>query len=248
MNKLSIILSATLFCSIFSASAQDNKNEAEVVKTKKNIFTVNSQYKKPSKDYVMLQAGFTSWLIPTTSNAVVRQRGHELGAYICYDLPFANLNYSFAPGIGISSSNIYLKDQYISLTDTSAQVYFKSDSGLDYKRFKYSLNYLEAPFEFRYFGNKYNRNRGFKASIGVRVGALIQAHTKGVRGSSAGNLKEKTISRRFNETWRITPTVRLGWGNFSVYGSYQITEVFKAGNTSGLGIRPWSVGLCISGL
>ncbi len=244
MIKVAVIAAAALF----SINAMAQTTGAEVEKTKRNFFSLNqNQYKKPSKDYVMLQVGFNDWLIPTSSNALIRKRGHEINAYICYDLPFKQANFSFATGAGIASSNVYLKDQTLSLVDTSTQAYFKTDSA-NHKRFKLSLNYVEVPLEFRFYANKYNRNRGFKASLGVRVGALIQAHTKGVRTSGAGNLKDKEISRRFFETWRIAPTVRAGYGNFSIYGTYQITEVFKAGNVNGLGINPYSVGLCISGL
>jgi Outer membrane protein beta-barrel domain len=245
IKKFNIIFAVFTLCNLV-VFAQDK--DAEIIKTKKSIFTVNNQYKKPSRDYVMIQGGFNTWLLPSASPVKIRERGHDISVTLNNEFPFGTSNFSFAAGLGIASSNVYLNAQTLSLTDTSKYATFKSDTNDYYKRFKISLNYFEVPLEFRYFGNKDNRNRGFKASLGVRVGTLINAHTKGVRNIGLGNFKDKESSRRFFETWRIMPIARVGWGNFSIYGAYQINEVFKVNNTQGLGARPLSFGLCISGL
>jgi hypothetical protein len=247
-KKIFMIKKLNLFVASFLiiANIAQAQTDAEVLKTKKSIFSVNNQYKKPSKDYVMIQTGFNSWALPSGSNINLKQRGHEINAYICYDFPFVKKNFSFAAGAGIASSNVFLDSMTLHLTDTSKYATFVNSSA--YKRNKLSLNYFEVPFEFRYFGNTGNRNQGFKASIGVRVGALVNAHTKSVVNLGAGNYKDKESSRRFFETWRLMNTARIGWGNFSLYGAYQITEVFKVNNSQGIGVRPFSFGLCISGL
>jgi hypothetical protein len=250
MTKKIIAILTSLLISTTGIYAQTT--DAEVVKVKKSIFAINNTYKKPSRDYVMLQAGFNTWILPSNSVVKLRERGHEINAYLCYDFPFIQKNFSFAAGVGIGSGNVYLDSLTLpmkgkNLYTTDKYAHFDVDS-VGYKRYKLSLNYFEVPFEFRYFANSANRNRGFKASVGVRIGAIVNAHTKGVRSSPEGNLKDKESTRRFFETWRLMPNVRLGWGNFSVYSAYQINEVFKANNTQGLGVRPFSVGFCVSGL
>jgi hypothetical protein len=247
IKKLGTIATCLFFA--FGSQAQTTSADAEVVKTKKSFLAVNNQFKKPSKDYIMLQAGFHTWALPSSSNIRLSQRGHDLGAYLCYDFPLARKNFSFAGGAGIGSSNIYLKDQRISLADTSrANLFANFVSDTSYKRFKLSLNYLEFPLEFRYYGNNDNRNRGFKLAIGAKVGTLINAHTKGFTTTAIGNFREKENNRRFFESWRIVPMARIGWGNFSLYGSYQINELFKPVNTQGTGVRPISFGITIGGL
>jgi hypothetical protein len=231
-----IILSTNLF-------AQDK--DAEIIKTKKDFFKPNTTYQKPSRDFVMLQAGYHTWLLNDSVNIDLKNRGHELNAYLCYDFPMQKANFSFALGVGISSSNIYLDSMVMPINRFNATyntVQFQYDTS-DFKRYKVSHNYFEAPFEFRYYGNKVNRNRGFKLAIGAKVGTLINAHTKGV---FANNAKVKEANRRYQEQWRIVPTIRIGWGNFSVFGNYQISNMFKAGNVQG--ITPATVGICISGL
>ena len=41
-------------------------------------------------------------------------------------------------------------------------------------------------------------------------------------------------------------TARIGIGNFSLYGAYQLTSLLKDG--AGASIKPFEFGLCISGL
>jgi hypothetical protein len=229
-----------------NSDAQTTPTEAEVVKTKKNYLAVNNQYQKPSKDYIMIQLGFNSWSQPTTTNAKLSQRGHEIAMYGCYDFPFNKSNFSFALGAGIGSSNVYLNDQILRMDTTFA--IFRDVKADSIKRYKLSTNYLEFPIEFRYFANKTNRNRGFKASVGTRLGTLINAHTKAFVQQQAGNLREKESSRRFFETWRIMPVARIGYGNFSVHGAIQVNELFRPTQTNGVGNRPYSIGLTISGM
>jgi hypothetical protein len=242
MNKF-LGLVAVLASSVLASNAQTATQDAEVIKTKKSIFTTNTTYSKPSKDYVMLQAGFHTWLLPNDTSINLKQKGHDLNAYICYDFPLQKKHFSFAPGIGIGTSSIYLDSMTMNMgSNIDPNIKFTYGTG-GYKRYKYTVAYIEAPFEFRYYANSENRNRGFKAALGVKVGNLLNAHTKGVTSAS---IKTKESTRRFNEQWRLALTARVGYGNFSVYGTYQFNSVFKPGNIQG--ITPISIGFCLSGL
>ena len=221
----------TLLC--FASLSANAQNEADAA------------YSKPSKDYFMFQIGYDGWL-GAPDSAGIGGLSRSMNAYLCYDFPIKTSNFSFAAGIGIASSNIFFKDTKVIIGDTLTQIQFLDDND-EFKRFKYSLNYLEAPLELRYFSNKQNRNKGFKAAIGMKVGALINAHTKSVREFNSKPIREKENTRRFIETYRIGGTLRLGYGNFSVYGQYGLNTLFRAGNGP-QDIVPYSVGICISGL
>lgn len=234
------LLLATLFCTALSTSAFAQNSPATPP-------TPPSEITKPSRDFVMLQFTYEGWSNHPDS---VKSSGFGRGfnGYLCYDFPIQKSHFSFAAGVGVGTSNIYFDNQELRFTDTGAlgtQVRFVNES-YDYKKYKITTAYLEAPFELRYFGNMSNRNKGFKAAIGFRAGTLVGAHTKSSRTVEGTKVVEKVNTKRYLEKWRFGATARIGWGNFSLFGAYNFNTLFK--EDSGPGITPYSVGLCITGL
>ncbi|MCD6064968.1 MAG: hypothetical protein K0R82_2879 [Flavipsychrobacter sp.] len=211
----------------------------DVVKGSSNTAT---QVEKPARDFVMLQVAYEGWKAPDSINTT--GFGRAFNAYLCYDFPIGKSNFSFAGGIGIGTSNVYLKDQEIVLNDTAAPAATFIPETRDYKKYKLTTAYLEAPFELRFFGNKINRNKGFKAAAGLRVGTLVGAHVKGKDADT--KIVYKTNTKNYLENWRFAVTGRLGWGNFSLYGAYNLTNLYK--DNAGPTITPYQLGLCITGL
>ncbi len=205
-----------------------------------------SPYSKPSRDYFMFQLGYDGWS-NTPDSVNIGGLSRSANVYLCYDFPIKNSNFSFAAGAGIGTSGLFFQDQKVIIDDTLTQIQFVDVEEDTYKKFKYALAYAEVPFELRYFTNKQNRNKGFKAAIGLKVGALINAHTKGKRIYNNKPIWEKVSTRRFLETYRAAGTLRMGYGNFSVYGAYHINSLFRVGNGPE-GVQPYSIGVCISGL
>lgn len=202
---------------------------------------------KPSRDFVMLQLTYEDWA-KTPDSIKKGSFGRGFNAYLCYDWPIQKSHFSFAAGIGVGTSNIYFNNQEIITNDTGAaasQVRFVPETN-DYKKYKLTTAYLEAPFELRFFGNKDNRNTGMKAALGLRVGTLVGAHTKGKRTVEGTKIVEKVNSKRYLETWRFSATARVGWGNFTLMGTYNLNSLFKAG--MGPEITPYSIGICLTGL
>ena len=205
------------------------------------------EIKKPARDFVMLKFGYNNWLNKPDSVSL-KGFGYTFSAAVCYDFPINKSNFSFAAGIGINANVVYTNSQVIKLADTGAlgtQVRFLPDT-VGYKRFKFATTYLYAPFELRYFGNKLNRNQGFKAAIGLEVGTLLGAHTKGVGSVDGVTVKDKVATKNFVTTWNFAATARVGWGHFSVYGSYNLTNVFKVND--GPPVTPYSAGIVLTGL
>jgi len=208
---------------------------------------------KPSRDFVMINFGYTKWLTKddTLSGNTVKTKSfaYTVNAFLCYDFPIKKTKLSFAAGLGISATNVFLDKQVYVNRDTSALLGTRGrfvDDTFGYKRYKFSTTYLQAPFELRYFSNSDNRNKGFKAAIGIQVGTLLGGHTKGIRGVGGTNIKEKVGTKRFLSPWNFAATARVGWGNYSVFGSYNLTNVFKDG--VGPQLTPLTVGIAITGL
>jgi hypothetical protein len=205
--------------------------------------TKKSNVEKPSRDFLMLQLTYEGWVKPDSIKTTGIGRG--LNGYFCYDFPIKKSNFSFAAGIGIGTSNIYLKNQQI-IVDSAGftkPARFIAETK-DYKKYKLTTAYLEAPFELRFFSNKENRNKGFKAAVGLRVGTLVGAHMKGKLNGN--KIVEKVNTKYDLEPWRFAGTVRLGWGNFSVLGTYNLSNLYK--ENQGPELTPYSIGICITGL
>lgn len=206
---------------------------------------------KPSRDFIMIDFLYNGWMVKQDTSMTMpktKSFGYKFNAYLCYDFPIKKTKLSFAAGIGISASVMYLDNQVLRNTDTGLvgnQLRFMPDTA-DFKRYKFATTYLQAPFELRFFGNSNNRNKGFKAAIGVEVGTHIGSHTKAVTSANGTIVKYKTNTKRYISPWNFAATARMGWGNFSIYGSYNLTNVFK--DQAGPVITPYSIGLCITGL
>ena len=83
------------------------------------------------------------------------------------------------------------------------------------------------------------------------MGTLLNAHTKGKTlqnsgGTTINAYTAKESKKIFFNTTRLSITGRVGYGKFSLFGSYQVNNLFKDGAAAA--IKPFQVGLCISGL
>ena len=231
-----LALAALLFIQSATLTAQDTDANTDT----------KTQVQKPSRDFVMLQLTYNGLMDkPDSINTTGIGRGAN--GYLCYDFPLGKSNFSFALGIGISASNYYFKDQRVVATDSGAtMVRFDDTTGI--KRSKLAVTYLQAPFELRFFGNKLNRNMGFKAAIGLQVGTLLGANSKATYTIAGSHIKglDKEKTKRFLNTWNFAATARVGWGNFSLFGSYNLTTLYK--ELQGPPMVPYALGICLTGL
>lgn len=199
---------------------------------------------KHSRDFLMLQLSYDSWMgAPDSIQTGGLSRGFNVA--FMYDFPLKpGSKLSIAPGLGISSSNIFFKDQTVAVGTLSPTLQFPADSS--FKHYKLSTTYLEIPIELRFRQYPNNANKGFKAGIGLKFGTLANAHTKGKKVLSGSKQTEKVSDKRYFQTWRAAATARIGYGNFSVFTSYSFTSLLK--QNAGPTINTFSIGVGLSGL
>lgn len=204
-------------------------------------------------DHLMVQYGFDNWA-GTGDSINTKGFSRFFNAYAMLDKPFkTNPKYSVGLGLGVGSSNIFFNKSYVNLQSLSPTLPFsRQDSSSHFKKFKLTTIFLEAPVELRYSSHPENSNKSVKFALGVKVGTLLNAHTKGKtlqdkNGNTLNTYIEKESSKRFINSTRIAGTVRIGYGIFGLYGAYQITSFLKTG-AGPSEIRPYSIGLYISGL
>ena len=233
------------FCALLSMSlfAQDNP----AISKKKEIIDLSNR----ANDHFLLQLGYTKWAgKPDSINTSGLSK--SINAYFMYDFPFkTNPKLSMALGPGIASDQILFSKTHVGIKDNTPAFQFNNQSDTNnFKKTKLATVYLEAPIEFRFSADPKTGN-GFKAAIGVKVGTLLNAHTRNSKfqsksGSSINDYVMKEASKRFFNKNRLSGMVRLGYGHFTLYGSYQFTTLFKDG--LGPDVKPFSIGLTLSGL
>jgi hypothetical protein len=195
-----------------------------------------------SRDFLVIQLGYVG-LNGTGASNINSGFNREFNLALMYDIPLQNTNFSLAAGLGISSTGIYLKDQIIDLKSGTSPNFA---SNQNYSKFKLAMNYLEIPLEIRYRQVPENANKGFKVGLGIKVGNLVNVHTRSVQTINGNKNIEKEANKSMFNTWRFAGTARIGYGNFAVYGTYNLTSVFK--ETGTYDIRPYSIGIALSGL
>ncbi len=204
-----------------------------------------------ANDHFMLQFGYAGWNgIPDTINK--NGLSKSFNVYFLFDFPFkTNPKLSIAAGPGIASDHILFSQTHIGIKDLTPSLYFTNVSDTNhYKKTKLATVYLEAPVEFRFSADPLH-GKGVKAAIGVKVGTMINAHTRNTKfqDKAANNISDHTLkesSTKFFNKNRLSVMGRVGYGHFSLFGSYQVTALFKDG--SGPVVRPFSIGLTLSGL
>jgi hypothetical protein len=167
-----------------------------------------------------------------------------------FDFPFkTNPKISVALGPGIGTDNIFFEKTNIDIKNRT-QAKFLRDTITQYKKYKLQTGYLELPVELRYSSNPENMNKSFKFAIGAKVGTAIEAKTKAkidLDANGDGGYISKVKDKKFFNGTRLAAIGRIGYGNISVFGSYTFTEFFKEGSGP-QGIRPYTIGLSLSGL
>ncbi len=242
MKKILSLCSFILLA--FSLSAQDT---LEIPKKKKAPINLANR----ANDHFMLQFGYANWSgIPDTITKSGLSK--SINAYFMLDFPFkTNPKMSIGIGAGVGSDHITFTKTYVGIKDQTSTIRFTNQSDTNhFKKTKLATAYVEAPIELRFSGDPMTGS-GFKAAIGVKVGMLINAHTRNTKfqnkgGTSLNDFVMKESSKRFFNKNRISATARFGYSHFTLFGSYQLTPLFK----DGLGpvVRPYSIGLTLSGL
>jgi hypothetical protein len=204
-------------------------------------------------DHFLIQYGAAGWSGGLPDSVKPSGFSRSFNAYVMLDKPFkTNPQYSVALGVGVGSDNIFFQRKMVDLKSQSTRLPFtRLDSANHFKKYKLTTVYAEAPVELRYTLDPENSDKSFKVALGAKVGTLISAHTKGKTlvdksGNTLNAYISKENAKKFFNSTRLSATARIGYGILSLYGSYQITTFLKDG--TGVEIRPYQVGITISGL
>lgn len=240
MKKALLVITCTfLTAGLF---AQDNNS-----KKKKEKIDLSNR----ANDHLLFQLGVAGWNgIPDTINKSGFSKSINL--YLMLDYPFkTNPHLSMAFGPGIASDHIVFSKTDIGIKGQTTDIHFTNVADTNhFKKSKLATVYLEAPIEFRYSASPLT-GKGFKFAVGVKVGTLLNAHTRNTKyedknSNSISDHTEKEASKKYFNKNRLSAMARVGYGHISLFGSYQFTPLFKDG--AGPVVRPFSIGITLSGL
>jgi len=244
-----VLLGIVFVSALLVSKAQNTDSTGKTVWSKMDL-------SNRANDHFMIQYGMDGWATTPDSTSPSGFSRH-FNFYVMLDKPFkTNPHMSVGYGVGIGSSNIFFKNKYINLksfTNTLPFTNVSTSSINHFSKFKLTTIFVEVPLELRYAADPVTPDRGLKVSAGVKLGYLLNSYTKGKDALDANGTtiygptyKQKEYDTRFINHTRVAITGRLGIGNFSIDGSYQLTNFLKA--DTGPNIYPYSIGLTISGL
>lgn len=237
-----IIFTAFVFTCSLIASAQQKKD------WKKEIID------RPS-DHILVQLTSDHWSgVPDSISSHMGGLSRGLGISLMFDKPFkTDPHWSVAFGVGVNGSSMFFKRMSVDIdaTGVGKLPFTNLDSADRFKKYKLVTAYLEVPVELRYMFNPQKENKSWKVALGFKIGTLLNAHTKGKtlqdkNGNTLNSYTEKISKKAFFNSNRVVATARVGIGHFTLVGNYSVSSLLKDG--TGPDIKPFQIGLCISGL
>ena len=209
-----------------------------------------------ANDHFMLQFGVTHWAKKPDS---IKTKGFSktFNFYLMIDMPFkTDPRFSVALGPGIGVDNIFFEKTNINNTNHSKPITFQNVADTNhFDKYKMVNAFLELPIELRFANNPENSNKSWKIAIGAKVGTQVSAYTKGKKwvnksGNVISGFDSKYIRKDKDKFFfngnRLVGMARVGYGNLSLFGTYQVGSLIKEG--LGPQVRPVTIGITLSGL
>lgn len=152
--------------------------------------------------------------------------------YYTYELRLGQSKFSVVPGIGLSLERFKFKNGATLAydEDDSLKLLLPSETVTTGERKSQLItNYVDVPLELRFTSNPDDPNRAFKAAIGGRIGYMYDAFSK-MKYKVDGETKQLKDKQNFNlNRFRYGVYGKLGIGNFSLFGYYNLTPLFEEG-------------------
>ncbi|MFT4980598.1 MAG: hypothetical protein ACI9UR_000436 [Bacteroidia bacterium] len=237
-----------ILCLIALLSVGQEAEAPDEIKKKKK--------KPPRKERLLVNMNFDYWLFtPSTIEPKwFASRGVDIA--ILYDQVIARSNFSAALGLGFNSHNIHIESFPIEYEIESGGTYTHLNSSFfkDKKVIvnKLSTNFVDVPIEIRFRSNPRKNGKRIAASVGFKLGWLVQSHTKTktdqdlyFNGVNFRN-KVKTYDIPNLTKFRYGVTARVGYAKFYLNFFYSLTPLFLEGR--GTSAVPISVGIGYSPL
>jgi hypothetical protein len=149
---------------------------------------------------------------------------------------FASLQY----GVGFEMFNFRFEKNISFRDEVVGKIKYDN---INFSKNKLFVKYLTVPVKLN-FNLTPGARKPLHASLGMSAGYLLKARNKQI---SAERGKEKYEGTFNLNNWRIATIGELGFGDFTIYGSYSHTNLFDE-NQSILNMAPIAIGIKLSDL
>lgn len=238
---------AVFLCVLLSGFCLAQEVSTETVSDTK----AKKKRKPPRKEMILVNLNFDAWLGTPAGIQSKWFSSRGVDVAILYDQVIARSCFSAAAGVGFNSHNIHMEGFPIEYAIESGGTYTKlEDSFFDGKKInvnKLSTNFIDIPIEVRFRSKPHKNGKRIAASVGFKLGWLVQSHTKTKTDEDlffkAENFRSKikTYDIPNLTMFRYGVTARVGYANFYLNFFYSLTPLFRDGR--GTEAVPISIGI-----
>lgn len=206
---------------------------------------------------LVIDIGLNSWKSAPDRIDLKTFQSKTVNIIYYYDLPIGDKGFTFTPGFGlglekysfgndttlVSSVN---NNQVRTVSAVSLSSVYPQATSFD--KSKLGLNYLDIPLEFRYYTSRNNMNRGFRVALGAKVGVLYSSFTK-TKFEDAATDRRMVKDRQDLGFARFRYGIqsRIGFGGFSFFGYYELSDKFDNPPTGGANTQTLTIGISLTG-
>ncbi len=182
---------------------------------------------------LMIDVGMTFLRDEPTEMPLQNFNSRSVGIYYSHYFKLTD-RITFNPAIGITAEKLRLDNSSNFQADSDNSIVFDTlrNRG-DLRTNKLAINYLEIPFEFRYYPKPTVDGEGFFISVGGILGARIESHTKIKYDFNNVRRTEKLRDRFGLEDFRFGAQARVGLRGIHLFAKYYFTDVFRPGQAPG---------------
>ena len=145
-------------------------------------------------------------------------------------------------GIGVQWNRFALKGNY-DINSTNDTIYGVENTSVNYSKNVLSSAYLQAPLLLQINTNK-NPHESWTISAGVVGGIRVGGLHKTKWETNGNDNKDKTKDDFNFKPFSASLMALIGYGNWNIYMTYNLTDVFNEG--SALSLRGVNAGILLS--
>jgi len=175
----------------------------------------------------------------------------SLNLYYFRDFQIGNTGLFALPGVGVGLDR-YKFDNNVTLSqsaDVNGDTFVSVDTlGFGVDKSMLITNYIDIPFELRYYLNPDDRRRSFMVGVGAKAGYLFGSHTK-LKFDDNGETRKIKDKRGYElSQFRYGITGRLGFGGFNLIYFQRLNELFDGNGPEGtMDTSNFTIGLSFTG-